>query len=95
MLSRFHVIPFNAVLECDPRASENIERASNSKVDSAIAEVLDMIQVLQMSSTTGICDRYTAPLRQFLNKLFIYSFLEALIVGCMDQEFGAIWFKRF
>lgn len=68
MLSSCHlVVPFNTVLECYPGTSENIERASNSKVDSAMAEIFNMIQVLQISSTAGICDWYTAPLRQSFN----------------------------
>jgi hypothetical protein len=57
--------------------------------------MLDMVQILEISSPSSICDRNTTPLRQLLNELLVDTFLEALIVRCVDQKFGTIRLERF
>jgi hypothetical protein len=57
--------------------------------------MLDMVQILQISSPSSIGDRNTTPLRQLLNELLVDAFLEALIVRCVDQKFGTIRLERF
>jgi hypothetical protein len=45
-----------------------------------------MIEILQVSSPTSICDWNAAPLCQLLNQFLVNPFLESFVVGSMDQE---------
>ena len=89
------LIPLETFLECNSRSTKDIQRTTNRKVNTAVAQMLDMVQILQISSPSSIGDRNTTPLRQLLNELLVDAFLETLIVRCVDQKFGTIRLERF
>jgi hypothetical protein len=80
---RLLFIPIYAFFKRDSRTPKYIQRTPNSKVDLAVAQLLDMVQILQIPSTASICYRDTAPLRQPLHQFLIYTLLEAFIIGRM------------
>jgi len=51
-----------------------------------------MAQILEISSTSGICDWYTTPLSKFFYQLLIDTLLEPFIIRSMDQKLGAVGF---
>jgi len=54
-----------------------------------------MVQILEISSTTGVCHWYAAPLCQFLNQFLVNSLLETFIIRCVDQKFRTVWLEGF
>jgi hypothetical protein len=88
-------IPYNTFLKFHSVSTKDIQRTANCQIDTAIAQVLDMVQILEISSATSVCDWYAAPLRQFLHQLLINTFLQTLVICRVNQEFGAVWFEGF
>jgi hypothetical protein len=52
-----------------------------------------VVQILEVSSTTSICDWYGAPLSKLLNQLLIDPFLKAFVIRRVYQKLGAVWLK--
>lgn len=55
-----------------------------------MAELLDFLKVFEVAPATSISYRYTAPLGQLGDELLVNTSLEALVVGRVDQELGAV-----
>lgn len=79
-------VPLYTLVEGDSRSAKHVEGTSYSEINATVAQLLHMVQVLEVTSTTSICHWYTAPLSQLFNQLFVNSFLKTFVVGCMDQE---------
>lgn len=82
-------IPIYTLLKPHSRASKDIQRASNREVHLAIAKIMHKLHVLQMPASARVRDWYRAPPAQLPYQVLVDAALQALIVGCMDQELGA------
>lgn len=88
------LIPRNAILKLDALTAENVQRASNRQIHLAPAQLLDQLQIRNRPAPARICHRDAAPLGQPRNQLVIDAALQALDVGGVDQELGAIRLKQ-
>ncbi len=89
------LIPFNTLGQCDTTAAKTIQRAANGQVHLATAELLHLLQIFQVPSSAGIGYWDAAPLCQLLDQLLVDAPLQALVVGGVDEELGAVWFQTF
>lgn len=87
-------VPFDALIEPQAAATKDIQRTAYGQIDFPIAKSLDQIQVFEMSSTSGVRDWFRAPFPKLANKFFVDAFLQALLVCSVNEELGAIWFKK-
>lgn len=83
-------IPRNAVFELHRTSTENIQCTSNGQINLTIAKLLDRVQVLQAPAAPSIRHWDAAPRGQFLHELVVDTLLEALVIGGVDEEFGAV-----
>ena len=92
MILRLLSVPFNTLGQGDTTSPKTIQRAADSQVHLAAAELLDLLQVFQIPSSAGVGHWDAAPLRQLCNQLLVDAPLQALVVGCVDEELGAVGF---
>ena len=88
------IVPRNSLLKLDPTATEDIQRAADSQINLAIAQLLHQFQVLQVASTTCVCHGNGADGSQELHELGVDAGLFAFDVGGVDQEFCAMWLEE-
>lgn len=84
------LVPPDAIFKLHPRASEDVQRAANRKIDLAIAQLLHQLEVLERSAATRVRHGDTAPLGELAHELVVDSTLEAFHVGCVDEELCAV-----
>ena len=89
------LIPFNTLGQRHTTAAETIQRAANGQVHLATAELLYLLQIFQVPSSAGVGYWDAAPLCQLLDQLLVDAPLQALVVGRVDEELGAVWFQAF
>ena len=79
-------VPFYALGKRDAFAAKTVQRAANSQINLALAQLLDQLQVVEVSPAAGVGDRDAAPLGQALHQLLVDALLEPLVVGGVDEE---------
>ena len=89
------LIPFNTLGQRHTTAPKTIQRAANGQVHLATAEFLYLLQIFQIPSSAGVGYWDAAPLCQLLDQLLVDAPLQALVVGRVDEELGAVWFQAF
>lgn len=87
-------IPRNTVLKLHRTTTKNIKCTSNGQINLAIAKLLDRVQVFQAPAAAGIRHWDAAPRGQLLHELVVDTLLETLIIGGVDEEFGAVRLKE-
>lgn len=83
-------IPRNTIIKFYPCAAETVQGTANCKVYFSTAQLLDKFKVVKISPATGIRYRYTAPLCKLLDEFLVDALLETLVVGGVNEEFGAV-----
>jgi len=87
------VIPLDTVRKRDPATTKHVQRTPDGQIDLATAELLDQVQVLQMSSSARVRHGNAAPLGQPRHELVVDTLLQAFVVGGVDEEFRAVGFE--
>ena len=87
------LVPFDTLIECHSRATEDIQRTANCQIHSSLAGRVDLFQVLQIARTSGIGHRDGTPVSQSGYQFLVDTLLQALYICSVDQELGAIWFQ--
>lgn len=87
-------VPLDTFVKRHSGTAEDIQSTPNCQVNLALAASVHFLQVLQMTSTTGIGDGNSAPLGQFGNQFLVNTLLQSLHVCSMNQELGTIRFQE-
>lgn len=88
------LIPRNSLLKLNRISSEDIQRTANSQIHPAATQLLHQLQVLQMPTAARVSDRDSANGRQEFDKLSVDTSLLSFNISSMDEEFGAVRFKK-
>lgn len=86
-------IPPHTLFQRHPVPAEAVQRTTDGEVDLPAAEGLDAVQVRQGAGPAGVGHGDGAPLRQALDEGLVDALLEALVVGGVDEELGAVGLK--
>ena len=81
-------------MEVDARAAEYVEGAPNGQVDLGATQGLHKFQVLDGAAAPSVGDGDGAPLAQLCDQLVVDATLQALDIGGVDQELGAIGLEQ-
>ena len=84
------LVPCYTLGQRDAAASEAVQGAANGQIHLATAQLLHFFQVLQAPPPAGVGDWDAAPLCQLLDQLLVDTPLQALVVGRVDEELGAV-----
>jgi hypothetical protein len=87
-------VPRNSLLKLDATATKDVQRAANSQINLATAQLLHQLQILQVASATCICNWNGADRRQKLHKLGVDTSLFTFDVGGVDQKLRAVRLKE-
>ncbi|KAI1921836.1 hypothetical protein LOZ60_006047 [Ophidiomyces ophidiicola] len=88
-------IPFHTLRKGNAAPAENIERTTDREIDLTATACLDAIQVGEASPAAGIGHWNRAPFSQPRDEFLVDSTLQALDIGGVDQEFGAVRLEHF
>lgn len=83
-------VPLDTLVQLHPRPAEAVQRASDGEVNLPSAQLLDHVQVGEISPAASVGDGYAAPPRQARDKLLVDATLQALVVGGVYQELRAV-----
>jgi hypothetical protein len=83
-------VPFHTLVELDARPTEYVQGAPNGQVDLGATQALHKLQVLERAAASSVGDGDSAPLAQLRDQLVVNATLQALDVGGVDQELGAV-----
>lgn len=83
-------IPFDTFVQLHSRTAEAVQRAPDGEINLPSAQLLDHVQVGEIPPAASIGDGYATPLRQTRDKLLVDATLQALIIGGVYQELGAV-----
>lgn len=86
-------VPFDALVQLDAEAAEAVQGAADGQVDLPRAQPGDVVEIGQVPAAAGVGDGDTAPLGQLCDEVLVDAALEALVVGCVDEELGAVGLK--
>jgi hypothetical protein len=94
LLLHLLAVPLDAVGELDARTAKDVQGTSNRQVHLAVAELLDQLEILNRAAAAGVRDGNGTPLGQLGNQLVVDAALQALYVGGVDEELGAVRFEE-
>lgn len=83
-------VPLDTLLQLYPGSAETVEGTADGKVDLALTQLLDHLQVLEVAAAARVCHGDAAPLGQLRDELLVHSTLQAFVVGCVNQKLGAV-----
>lgn len=78
-----------AVLVADAGAAEEVEGGADGEVDAALAEAVDVFEVLEGAGAAGVGDGDGGGLGEELDEVMVDAKAEAFLVHGVDEEFGA------
>lgn len=87
------LIPLNTLGQRDTTSTKAIQRTSNGQVYLAATQLFHLFQIFQITAPAGVGYWDATPLCQLLNQLLVDAPLQALVVGCVDEELGAVWLQ--
>lgn len=83
-------VPLDAVVKLDPGPAEAVQGAAYREINPARAQPRHQLQVVQPPPSARVRDGNRAPIRQPRHQLLVDAPLQALVVGCVDEELGAV-----
>lgn len=88
--SKLPFVPLHTLVELDALPAEYVQGAPDGQVDPGAAQALHELQVLERAAASSVGDGDGAPLAQLCDQLVVDAALQALDVGGVDQELGAV-----
>lgn len=88
-------VPLHTFLQLYSRTTKTVQCTADGEIHLALTQLLDHPQVFKIPAAAGVCHGYTAPLGQLRDELLIHAALQALVVGRVYQELGAVWLESF
>ena len=82
-------VEVEAVLVTDAGAAEEIEGGADGEVDAALAEAVDVFEVLERAGAAGVGDGDGGGFGEQLDEVGVDAEAEAFLVHGVDEEFGA------
>lgn len=83
-------VPLDTLIQLHAAATEAIQSTADGQIHGTATEPGYVVQVLEVPAAASVGHGDGTPLRQLGDELLIDATLEALVIGSVDEELGAV-----
>lgn len=87
---RLSSIPLNTLVQPHTTPTKAVQSTADCQINGSAAQPGYIVQVLEVPATARVGHGDAAPLGQLGDELLINPTLQALVIGSVDEELGAV-----